>query len=166
MKLSLFTLLFLLCGSSFAQDKTVITYRQRQDLGQDTYVRIMKTADSLFSEYCDKPFDFEKEDGSCCDQGLDVIRGFYKLAMVEKPGDDDAMRGIAKVEERMMIETNIEIEGQYEKVVNKADEYFNGGYYKKAYELYERAHKLKPTDKEVKKKMKKAKKMMKKHDKL
>ena len=97
MRFALLFISFVFTVNSFSQEKKTITYRQWQDMPQDTYVRIMKTADSLLVEYIDEPFNFEHQDGSCCLKGLMVIKELYSRALIEKPRDEDALEKIEKV---------------------------------------------------------------------
>ena len=97
MKSILFILLLLVAHVSLAQEQKTVTYRQWQDMPQDTYVRIIHTADSLLVEYKESPFHFEKKDGSCCLNGLMVIKEFYMRALIEKPSDEDAENRVKEI---------------------------------------------------------------------
>lgn len=162
MKTTLFIFFFWPSLIAISQEEKIVPYQVKLDLGLDIYIRIMHTADSLVESYKEAPFNFEKEDGTCCDDGLVVIRGFYHLALEQTPNDPDALTSIASVEELMMLQSEEEIKAQYAKVVATADKYFEEGNYSKAQSLYQRALNLNPGDKEVKKKLKLAKKKAKK----
>ena len=159
--LILFAFTYTVC---FSQETRTITYRQWQDLPQDTYVRIMRTADSLLSEYQYEPFHVIKKDGTCCYKGLMIIKEFYQRALIENPGDEDAKNHIKEVENLILDEALLYEEKQYGDIVKRGDYYFNKGYYSKAYEFYKRAYELSPKSKVVKKKMKQAKKKKKKYE--
>lgn len=157
-------LIGILCALGLqAQEKKTISYRQWQDMPQDTYVRIMHTADSLLIEYKYQPFNFEHQDGSCCLKGLMVIRELYSRALIEKPKDEDALTKIEEVNNLIEDEELLNEEKQFGKILKRGDEYFNKGYYKKALVFYQRADSLNPGSKSIKKKIKATKKMAKKH---
>lgn len=159
---TLVTILLLIGSNALGQEPKTITYRTKQDFPQDTYVRIIKTADSLYSEYQDERFQFEKADGSCCDKGLSVILSFYKKALTEKPRDEDALSKVKEVENLMEDEYLYFEEKNYGKVLQKADQYMREDSYQQALGLYYRALELNQNSKPIKKKIKNAKKLLKK----
>lgn len=166
MKLLICIIFLLHTLAGISQDSKTITYRQWQDLPQDTYVRIMRTADSLLADYQYETFNVEKKDGSCCFKGLMVIKEFYQRALIEKPGDEDAKQHIKEVENMILDEELLFEEKQFGEIAKRGDHYFDKGYFNKAYIFYKRAYELSPKSRSVKKKMKKAKKKMKKYKKI
>jgi tetratricopeptide (TPR) repeat protein len=162
MKTLFILILLFYFGHSFAQNKKTISYRQWQDMPQDTYVRIMKTADSLLADYQYERFNFERNDGKCCLKGLLVIKEFYSRALLEEPKDEDALLKLQEVEGLIEDEHLLYEEKQFGKILKKGDEYYKRGFYKKAYALYQRAAELNPTSKSIKKKLKLTKKRIKK----
>lgn len=67
---------------------------------------------------------------------------------------------VSKIEAKPSIQsieliTHLEIEKQYNKIVKKADEYYDKREYEKALELYKRAQLLKKNDKHVIKRIRK-----------
>lgn len=119
--------------------------------------------DSLVAEYQIEPFDFQRENGSCCDKGLSIIKTFYQQALAEKKGDEDALFEIHNVNELIDDEYLLTEEKQTGKITAKADQYTKDGYYKRALILYDRALMLNPSSKSIKKKIKACKKLQKKH---
>ena len=163
MKPFLFSASLILSIVSFAQDKKTITYRQWQDMPQDTYVRIMHTADSLLKAYNSEPFDFERKDGSCCLSGLQVIKAFYQKALNEKD-DEDAKSKIKQLDDMIVDEFLLFEENNIKPIIQRGDVYFDKGFYKKSLLFYERAYKLDPESKSIKKKLKIAQKRAKKYE--
>lgn len=165
MKFYILCSLILNCAFSFAQDKTTISYREWQDLPQDTYVRIMTTADSLLKEYHYQAFNVEMQDGNCCLKGLLMIKELYNRALIEQPEDEDAKNKITEIDNLIKDEELLQEEKHFEKVLERGDYYFNRGYYEKALRFYKRAQELSPSSREIKKKIKKSKKLKKKYSK-
>ena len=73
-------------------------------------------------------------------------RDFYRKAGALKPDEKYPQNQIVAAEDKMKEEAKLDIEKQYQKVIEKADEYFEAKDYVKARDLYDRASKLKPTD--------------------
>lgn len=162
MKALLTLSLFIFGLNGFSQSRKIISYQTSIDLQEFSYIRLMKNGDSLVAEYQIEPFDFQREDGTCCDPGLSVIKNFYSQALIEKKGDEDALLGIAAIEELIDDEYLLTQEKQPEKITDKADQYTTDGYYKRALILYDRALEL-DSSKSTKKKIKVCKKLQKKH---
>lgn len=155
--------ILVVCLNGFSQSRKTISYQTYIDLQEFSYNRLMKTADSLVAEYQIEPFDFQRENGSCCDKGLTVIKAFYKQALSEKKGDEDALLEIKGVEELIDDEYLLTEEDKAGNISAKADKYTLDGYYKRALLLYNRALELDPSSKSIKKKIKACKKLQKKH---
>lgn len=155
--------LFLIASITTAQDLPTYTHRQIEDMPQDTYVRIMRTADSLFDAYRHERFQFEKKDGSCCVKGLEVIKSFYSKALVERPKDEDAQSMYTAVEELIKDEYLFYEETDYGEILKRGDHYFRLHKYQECLAFYYRAQEINPHSKAIRKKIKFAKKEYKKH---
>ena len=164
MKTSLFVVCLLLIQISFGQERKTVTYRQWQDMPQDTYVRIISTADSLLEAYHEEPFNVERKGGRCCLKGLMVIKEFYLRALIEKPGDEDAQNKVKEIEELILDEELLLEEKQFSEIEKRGDYYFDKGYYKRSLTFYKRAYQLSPKYKPLKKKIKQTKKKIKKYE--
>ena len=148
---------------SYAQDKKKITYYQWLDMPQDTYVRIIRTADSLLIEYQEEPFELVQEDGSCCLHGLMFIKELYVRALFDEPEDEDAKNKISEID-NLLLDEKILNEGKDHMVIYKRGNfYFEQGYFKKALKFYNKAYELKPDSKDTKKKIKLTEKRIKKY---
>jgi tetratricopeptide (TPR) repeat protein len=71
---------------------------------------------------------------------------YYEKALTLKPGDSYCVSQINVINQKMKDETGVTEQKEYQKILTKADEYFNAKNYEKAKGLYERALGIKPGD--------------------
>ncbi|CAG5077248.1 hypothetical protein [Parvicella tangerina] len=158
------TLLFLL-GSMTPVLSQSYPHKTITEEARDAYYEQMKSyesgieiADSLLEAYKTEPFDIALNDGSGgYIVGSGFIRNCYARLHNLKLSDTYCLEKVAEIDKIITSENQAEANKMYQKVVSKADQYFDANNFSKAVELYERALTFRPEDKAVQEKLQLAK---------
>lgn len=115
-------------------------------------------ADSLLSEYKTEPFDIAYGDGSgAYAVGSAFIRNCYARLHNLDLSDTYCLDKVAEIDEIIAAENQAENDMLYQKIIDKADKYYDANNFPKALELYERAVTFRPDDANVQTKLEAAK---------
>lgn len=142
-------LLFLFYIQDVSAQKRHISPEIFTALKADSYERCIALADSLSIEYDSSPFLVGNPNEPKLD-GLAVIREFYIKAKGFSKESSEATNRITDITIRMKVDTFLQLEKQYAKILEQANSLYISQQYPQSRKLYERALALKPTDANVK----------------
>jgi len=144
-----FLLIFLIGLQGVAAQKRHISPEIFTTLKTDSYESCIAIADSLSLEYDSSPFLVGITNEAKLD-GLAVIREFYIKAKEYVKDNEVALNRITDITIRMKVDTFLQLEKQYAKILEQADSLYFSQKYLQSRKLYERALSLKPADANVK----------------
>ena len=116
-------------SQKMGQINTLIAEQNQNQEAEERYKAKVLEADNLYTA-----------------KSWEAARSAYKEVLTLKPNDTHATTRIADIEKQMEAETNAEVEGNYQKVIAKADALKKEERYDEAITYYNNAIKLKPSD--------------------
>lgn len=142
-------ILFLFCWQGVAAQKLYVSPDKFSALKANSYERYLQIGDSLTLVYDSSPFLVGNPNEPKVD-GLTVIREFYAKAILLTTENKEAQDRITDISIRIKVDTFLQLEEQYAKIIQQADALYTTQQYDQSIKLYERALKLKPADANVK----------------
>lgn len=134
-------------------EKEADSYMQRMN----EYDSGIAVADSLLESYKEERFDVKMDNGSSYAVGSGFIRNCYAKLHNLKLSESHCLDKVVEIDQIIAEEDKAEHQKQYQKIVDKAGQYYDAKNYTKAVELYERALGFRPEDAEVQAKLELAK---------
>lgn len=145
---------FLSVNLSFCQERIIFKEAAQQIVTRaQSYETTILLADSLYAAYNKIRFFVAEDENQGLENGLTFTLRLYNKARKQTRKKEYCDSMIDRIMIQCQLELQQEEDEQYQRIIDKGEEYFVKGDLKKAIELYERAVTLRPSDEKAKKRL-------------